>query len=140
MYTHPSRCSIYVCIHQSIPYMQTCVYLPAQMYSHNTGTAQWLGFQVPDRRLQGIAQSLTTHTEVSQPASPESHSIPPPEKVPQGLPAAESELHTPPRSPLPQACPGAGTAHPGSSEWCSQLGYGNKWQVSGSPGDTSPAA
>lgn len=69
----------------AIPYMQTCVYLPAQMYSHNTGTAQWLGFQVPDRRLQGIAQSLTTHTEVSQPASPESHSIPPTREGPSGL-------------------------------------------------------
>lgn len=140
MYIHLSRCSIYVCIHQCNPmFANMCISLH-KCIPINTGTAQWLGFQVPDRRLQGIAQSLTTHTEVSQPASPESHSIPPPEKVPQGLPAAESELHTPPRSPPPQACPGAGTAHPGSSEWCSQLGYGNKWQVSGSPGDTSPAA
>lgn len=116
-YSPENTCSIHPRAYTCNPtYVYTHVHTPAQPQpqppscygdvSHGYG------------RLQGTGQ-------------PRNPQVPPLRKVPPGLPAAGSELRTPPRSLLPLACPGAGTGRPGSSGWCSRLGCGNRRRVSG---------
>lgn len=123
------------------PHMDICsIHTHVDLCTNASPTTKtlWCHGNINQEHQRGPRESLTTPQPKAAPrcATPSPAVPPTPGKVPLGLPVAGSELRTPPRSRLPPACPGAGTAHPGSSEWCSQLGCGNRGKVSGSPGIT----